>query len=409
MSRRSVARVVLALVAIGVCLLLMQSAARVGFSRLLSRYAVSANSLPAADQAIRLTPDDPEAHRARGVVLTRSRNLADAEASLETAASLRPSDAGVWLALGNTREELGDNDGALAAFNEAVSAAPYYGQTHWQRGNLLLRLERYDEAIGDLRQAATSDRRFLPNVIDLAWGLSGGGARRVEELIPLNDDRDRLEFARFLARKGKGPEVAEQIVSLDASLSEENKEELIRLLVASRNLPEAFKLWKGSETSDGFVNGMFEDPLVFDNNYFRWQISKSHPNVKFAIDVSEKFSGEKSLQVSFTGEWNPAAVLLSQTLVLEPGRYRINFAVKTKDLVTGGPPRIVITKSTNNQILGKSDPFPPAAGSWSSLGVEFVLPSTEAVDVGLVRDSCATSPCPIFGFVWLDEFHITKL
>ena len=122
------ARIVVSGLTICVCLLLMQSAARIGFSRLLSRYAVSANSLSAADQAIRLTSDDPDAHRARAIVLTRLRNLRDAEASLETAATLRPGHAALWLALGNTREELGDREGALNAFNEAVRAAPYYGR-----------------------------------------------------------------------------------------------------------------------------------------------------------------------------------------------------------------------------------------------------------------------------------------
>src|SRR5829696_7187175 len=113
MSHRSVARLALALVAISVCLLLMQSAARIGFSRLLSRYAISANSLLAADQAIQLTPDDPDAHRARAIVLNRLRKPADAASSLETAATLRPGQANLWLALGNTRDDLGDSEGAL--------------------------------------------------------------------------------------------------------------------------------------------------------------------------------------------------------------------------------------------------------------------------------------------------------
>lgn len=402
------ARVVLSLLAIGVCLLLMQSAARIGFSRLLSRYAVSANSLPAADQAIRLTPDDPDAHRARGVVLTRSQNFADAESSLETAASLRPGDAGLWLALANVREELGDREGALAAFNEAVSGAPYYGQTRWQRGNLLLRMERYDEAIADLRQAASSDRRLLPNLIDLAWGLTNGSPKATEDLIQISSDHDRWEFTRFLARKGEGAEVIKQASLLNNALSVENKDELIWLLVGSKNFRDAFSLWKGSGTSDGFVNGMFEDPLVLDDSYFHWHISDSQANAKFAIDVSEKFSGEKSLQVGFNGEWNSGAALLSQTIVLGPGHHRINFAVKTKDLVTGGPPRIVIINTTNNQTLGKSDPFPQSTSSWLSAGVEFELTLTEAVDVRLVRDNCTSSPCPIFGVIWLDEFYISE-
>ena len=75
---------------------------------------------------------------------------------------------------------------------------------------------------------------------------------------------------------------------------------------------------------------------------------------------------------------------------------------------TGGPPRIVVANATNNQTLAKSDLFPQATGSWSSLGVEFTVPETEAVDVRLVRDNCASSPCPIFGVVWLDEFYFTK-
>src|SRR5690242_9067426 len=166
-----VARVVFALLAIAACLFLLRAAARSGFSRLLTRYAIGANSLAVADQAVQLTPADPDAHRARAIVLNRLHRTAEAEASLEIATRLRPFQAAQWLELGATREELGDNEGALAAFDQAVSCAPYYGETHWQRGNLLLRLGRYDQAFADLRQAATSNRKFLPTAIDLTWSL----------------------------------------------------------------------------------------------------------------------------------------------------------------------------------------------------------------------------------------------
>src|SRR5215211_6013828 len=116
----------------------MQSAARIGFSRLLTRYAIGANSLAGADQAIQLTPSDAEAHRARATVLNRLHRSAEARVSLETATSLRGQHATLWLELGATREELGDTNGALAALDQAVRYAPHYGETHWQRGNLLL-------------------------------------------------------------------------------------------------------------------------------------------------------------------------------------------------------------------------------------------------------------------------------
>ena len=403
-------RVVLTLLAVGVCLLLMQSAARIGFSRLLSRYAIGANSLAAADRAIQLTPSDPEAHRARATVLNRLHRPAEAKVSLETATRLRSQHATLWLELGATREELGDTEGALAAFDQAVRYAPSYAEPHWQRGNLLLRMGRYDEAFADLRLAAAGNRKLLPNVIDLAWGLTGGDPKRTEDLIQISNDRDRLEFARFLARKGKGSEALNQVALLNAPLFGDNNDELVRLLVASKNFREAFSLWKGSELSEGFVNGMFEDPLVFDNCCFLWVISQGQAKANFALDVSEKFSGQKSLKVSFNGEWNPGAPLLSQTIVLGPGHFRINFALKTKDLVTGGPVRIVLTDATNEQILAMSETFPQSTDSWQQMNVELTTTTpAKAIVVSLKRENCASSPCPIFGTIWLDEFWFQKL
>ena len=132
----------------------MQAAARVGLSRLLARSALIADSIPAADEAARLSPFDPEIHRTRAAVANRLQMHAEAVESLEMALRLRQRDDLLWLELGNAREEVGDTKGALAAFDQAVRWAPYYAHTHWQRGNLLLRMGRLDEAFGELRMAA---------------------------------------------------------------------------------------------------------------------------------------------------------------------------------------------------------------------------------------------------------------
>ena len=121
-----VARTAFALIAVAACLFLMQAAAKIGFSRLLTRYAMAANSLAAADQAIQLTPDDPDAHRARALVLTRLQRTTEAERSLEIATSLRGGHAAQWLELGTAREESGDDEGALAAFNQAITTEAFY-------------------------------------------------------------------------------------------------------------------------------------------------------------------------------------------------------------------------------------------------------------------------------------------
>jgi hypothetical protein len=131
--------------------------------------------------------------------------------------------------------------------------------------------------------------------------------------------------------------------------------------------------------------------------------------VRLAVDVSEKVGGAKSLQIAFDGEWDAGAPFLWQIIIVEPGQqYRLKFFVKTKNLVTGGPPRIVLTDATNNRILAKSDPFASATEAWQEMSVDFTTPSN-AVQVLLDRDNCSSSPCPIFGVVWLDDFSLQKL
>jgi len=113
------------------------------------------------------------------------------------------------------------------------------------------------------------------------------------------------------------------------------------------------------------------------------------------------------------GAWTPGAPLLSQTFIVSPNTsYRLSFAVKTKDLVTGGPPLIVVNDAANDQLLAKSENFPTATTPWTRLNLDFTTPpAAQAAVIRLQRNNCDSSPCPIFGTLWLDEFSVeqTKL
>ena len=97
-------------------------------------------------------------------------------------------------------------------------------------------------------------------------------------------------------------------------------------------------------------------------------------------------------------------------LVKPQQRYRINFAVRTQDMVTGGLPLISTIDAVSGQLLGRSAAFPQATNSWQTLSFEFAtLEKTSAVILSLQRNSCSADPCPVFGFVWLDSFSIAEL
>src|ERR1044072_5991932 len=258
-------RVAVAILLIAFCLFLIQASARFGFSRMLARYAVIENSIPAADQAVQLTPSDPDVYRSRATILNRLRQPLDAAQSLATAASLRYRDDILWIELGNTREELGDTAGALAALDQSVRWAPHYAHTHWQRGNLLLRLRRPNDAFNELRLAATANPAYTPNLIDLAWGISGEDIKTTESILEINDDTTRLALIRYLARKGKGREVADQLTKLDHPPSAELQNDLSRLLFTAKAYREAFDLWRAVNHNTQLpINGGFEEPINFN-------------------------------------------------------------------------------------------------------------------------------------------------
>ncbi len=387
----------------------MWSAARIGFARLLGKYAVVASSIPAADQAVALSPSDPETHRARARVLNKLKQPAEARRSFEIASSLRYRDDYLWLELGATRDELGDATAALAAFDQAVRWAPYYAHTHWQRGNVRLRAGQYSEALADLRTATASRQSLLPNFIDLASGLARGDAKATEQLVQVDNDYERLGFARFLAGKGKGAECVAQVRLLSTPLSEQNRRELVQQLVATKSFRHAFTLWRTDDSLKPpvILNGGFEQPIPISFTEFGWVIFPK-TEAEVVADQGEKLSGRQSLLIRFRGEWKGKGDVISQRIIVEPQRrYRISFGVRAKELVTGGPPLIAIRDAADDKSLGQSEAFPSPTSEWQKMGFEFTTTATtEAVVLELMRIETACSPCAIFGQFWLDDFSI---
>ena len=391
----------------------MKSAAAFGFSKMLARYSLTTNSLAAANEAVKLTPNDAEAHRARAVVLNNSGLKADAAKEMELAVSLRPEDDLLWMEVGILRDGYGATDSALVAFDHAISLAPYYGHPHWQRGNLLVRLGRYDEGFNELRFAATRNPDFLSGLIDLAWGISRGDAQLTDQLVQFQDDRTRLALSRFFARHQKNIEALQQFRQISTPITEDARADLVRTLIEAKGYPEAFEIWKSGVAnlnSDTMIqDGGFEHELILDQGGFGWQAPKND-NVIFALDVIEPQSGSRSLRITFEGYDNSASILSQLVLVKSNIRYRVSFAVKTKDLVTGGLPTLKVVEPSTGQVLSTSPSFQRGNSGWTTLSFEFksILAST-AVLLRLERNACSSSPCPVFGHIWLDSFVVEEV
>jgi len=410
-------RLVLSLTLALVCVWVFWIAARAGFSRFLGKYALIAGDLRVAERAASLSPSDPETHRIRAAVFYKLKGLPQAAAELELALSLRPRDDSMWLKLGMLREELEDASGALIAFDESVRLAPYYALPRWQRGNFLLRQGRFDEAFADLRHAAASNPDYIPALIDLAWGISKGNQQLAEAYASITTGQMHLAFAEFLARQGKGREAAEQSARAGA-VSDQARRELVRQLISANAFKEAFKIWRkdmtaesGEQQATAIYDGGFEGSLSFDEFGFGWRVFRGSQSVKLVADSSMRQSGSKSLLIEFLGDSNPDTPLLSQVILVRPStRYRLYFAARTQEIVTGGLPLAVISDSAGpGKRLAESPALAQGSTDWRVVSFDFQTAETDAITLSIQRKTCTTSPCPIFGSIWLDSFSIEEL
>ena len=362
-----------------------------------------------------MTPADPQAHRANAALLSQFDQPAESIVAVEQAIALRPQDYALWLALGQLRDRMGDSKAALAALDRAVERAPFYAHPRWQRGNILLRAGQYEAAFVDLNLAAQSNPELVPNLIDLAWGVTRGDPQLTEELLDIKTDKARLTFARFLAARGRAVESMRQL-NAAGKVDEKERSELIRQLLEKRAFTEAFYVWSGTDPSSNLENtagihdGGFEAPLSTNESGFGWRIADTR-SVGLSIDPNEPHSGSRSLRMDFTGE-NPPPGVLSQLVIVKPStRYRIHFAGRSREVVTGARPLVSVTDAgEKGPELALSLPLDKGTTAWRPFSIEFTTgAATNAVTIAVTREGCSSAPCPIFGSISLDSFSVEQV
>ena len=414
------ARVVLAILGLFGCYRLIIGSATSGYSRLYTFAAILSQQLEPADHAIQLAAKDPEAHYTRALNLVNFNRLPEAVQELQTAVDLRPHHYYEWLDLGVTLDRLGEQAKAEAALKQSMSLAPGFAQPHWQLGNLYYREERYDEAFAELRLGAASNPTLVDGLIELAWATSGGDPDLTESFVQPNTKRSLLHLAQFFAAQGAPSAAVRVLTRTEAPASEEERwwwDQTITQLISRKQFTEAYVAWalvhpKAPRTPGGIINGSFADPIGSADFGFGWEM-KAVANVAPAIDNAGPTAESRSLVYQFNGASDPASLLLSQLVLVQPKvHYSLNFVARTSDLVTGGPAVVFIFDASANPLtsVGQSKPIAPGSDQWVNYQVDFTTGNdTSAIVIALERMPCAENPCPAFGRLWLSRFSLAKL
>ncbi|MGH9874956.1 MAG: tetratricopeptide repeat protein [Pyrinomonadaceae bacterium] len=396
-----------------ILLVFVWSVARSGYASLLTAYAAQTSQISLADSAVRLGASNPDAHYVRASILETS-DLSGAIAEHYQAVLARPDDYVLWLSLARASELNGETAASVAAARQAAQLAPEYAEPHYQLGNILLRAGQTDEAFKELRLAGASNPTLMPGVIDLAWRVSGGNVQFVVAAIKPTTSAGYQRLAFYFAQR-KEVEAAIAMYAAAGSEAAHYRRAYVHDLIATKQFKAAARLWAVGQQSPA-APGVLTDPGFEKESDlaewgFAWRLGDQPQGFHLSLDGANPREGNSSLKVEFDGASEPASPVITQLVLVEPRtRYRLHFAVRSEGIVSGGLPLVVVIGPDANKVLGQSEQLMKATEGWREYTIDFELgPAGDAVQIALQRQPCNSSPCPIFGRLWLDAFSLQKL
>ncbi|MFI5460455.1 MAG: tetratricopeptide repeat protein [Isosphaerales bacterium] len=126
--------------------------------RLQEAVAVFEQIAESSRAAIRIRPDDANAHKSLGVALGRQGKLDDANAELRTAIRLLPDQPDSHFNLGDFLANQGKLDDAIGEYREAIRLSPNYARAHANLAIALAGQGKLDESIASSRAAIQLER-----------------------------------------------------------------------------------------------------------------------------------------------------------------------------------------------------------------------------------------------------------
>lgn len=133
--------------------------AHANLARIYQEGGRSEEAVERADRALRLEPGNPEANMAKGVALADMGRFPESLKPLEEAVRATPESCEARVYLGQSLSAVKDTGGALRCFEAAVRLDPENPAAHHERGNMLARQQRFQEAYDSYAKSAELEPR----------------------------------------------------------------------------------------------------------------------------------------------------------------------------------------------------------------------------------------------------------
>lgn len=394
-----------------VALVIGTYAARQFVSEYLAASAIVSKSLSEARLAVKIFAEDPNAQQTLGTLLLESGDHPEAVSVFERAVNLRERDYRCWQILGTARYASGDLDGAEFAYRKSIEIAPHYSDPNYLYGKLLIETGRQQEGFEALSVAAENNFPIFPQIVDLADKYYPNDAAAIESAASPRTVEAKTYLARhFIERSLMSPTSLAFLFGNE--ISEPGRDQFVDLLINKENFSLAHDLWAsrivpdGPPTNDLIFDGGFEHMTGGGQGAFGWHVDQDISGVSVSRTTQGTYSGASAIHFKFSGPVSIGKNILTQLVLVRPGsHYILKFYYRSPEILSASPPIVLVTDPFGAE-LGRSEGLKTTENGWIEVAVKFVSNQTPAVTIGLVRPSCDTSPCPIFGELSLDGFSL---
>lgn len=371
----------------------------------------------AAHGALRWRTSQPAALYRQGIALEEAKQPAEAGRLLRTAAWANPTDALTYLALAKRSVEDGRQAEASRLVEIADLLGPLRSPALARSADFWLGQGRPDRALARwgmlLRTRPGTAEQLFPALLRLAENPSG----RLAFEPWLNNPPEW--WGRFFAYVTAKAAQISTVVFLyqnrnrygEAPNADEQRVYLERLWKENRWL-DAYLAWlngldqQQTQVLGNLHNGSFE---VFPTNFgFDWRLSSPRG---VTVEVIETYGvdGNKALHIRFNGE-RVRFQHVSQYLILDAGRYRLQGRVRPERLKAERGVRWRLRCVGSATLLGESEAF-IGLEEWRNFSVDFTVPS-QACSAQLLRlelDGRVALDFEAQGGVWFDHLAIARI
>lgn len=354
-------------------------------------------------------------------------NLEDADTSrairaYTTALALNPHDAEIWSDLGTAYESEGDIPAARDAFLHAKRAYPLSAEVSWRYGNFLLRQGELDAAFLEIRHAVEADPKRAAEALSRSLRAQPNFDLLVDRVLP-PDSTAYLDALWDQTNEGQTEnafKIWQRLTALHPHLNLADMFTLVGALRRGGKFAEAREVWAQAVVFSGLSS--ISDPagsLLWDGGFesgivgggFAWTFPSGISGVQFSIDPHERHSGSHSLQLLFTGKFNPRLDGPCHDVPVEPSTiYHFSAWVRTQSLTSDQGIRFELrplaTKDSATAVtsdLRGTQPWTLIETSWSS-GT-----NTHEMQVCALRYASQEADGKIQGIAWLDDVALVPV